>query len=214
MTRTNFVKPMRSDSENSDFDWEGRYQANTTGWDKGAVSPVLAEWLKTATPRMGGVLVPGCGRGHDAAAVATAWPEARVQGIDLSETAIAAGNERYPLPNLEFIVGDYVTLSGQDDVSAIIEHTCFCAIPPTLRPQYAETAARRLESGGLLVAVFYLNPIETEVDPDDGPPWGSSVPELNALFGGTTFDLVRSEVPNQAFPGRERRELLRVWQRC
>ena len=202
------------DSGAADFDWEGRYRDDTARWDKGAAVPALTDWLDTLeTPRTGKVVVPGCGRGHDASAVAQAWPDAEVLGIDLSDTAIQEAKGRYALPNLRFEVADYFAQPGEEDLTAIIEHTCFCAIPPRLRVVYRDTAARRLQYGGLLVAVFYLHPIETEDDPDDGPPWGSSVPELNNLFDAATFEPMLSRVPKHAFKGRELRELLRVFRK-
>ena len=192
-----------------EFDWEERYREDTARWDFGEVVPAIEDWLVDQPPLEGQVLVPGCGRGHEAAAVARAWPGASVVGMDLSETAIREASEQYGLPNLSFEVGDFFAASGEGELMAIIEHTCFCAIPPELRGTYGETVGRRLQSGGLLVAVFYLHPEETEDDPDDGPPWGSSVPELNGLFGGA-FETMVSRVPVRAFEGRENRELFRV----
>ncbi len=191
------------------FDWEKCYQEKTARWDKGAPVPALVDWLTESAARGGSVAVPGCGHGHEAAAVARAWPKAEVAGIDLSETGIEGARDNYPLANLRFEVGDFFAGSAEGDLTAIIEHTCFCAIPPQHRKLYRDTCVRRLERGGLLVAVFYLNPIETEDDPDDGPPWGASVPELDAYFG-EHFDVILSKVPSRAFPGREMRELLRV----
>ena len=195
-----------------DFDWEGRYREDMARWDFGEVVPALEDWLIDQAPLTGKVVVPGCGRGHEAFAVARAWPEADVVGGDLSETAIREASEMYDLPNLRFETGDFFAADGAGDLVAIIEHTCFCAIPPELRTVYHDTAARRLRAGGLLVAVFYLHPEETEDDPDDGPPWGSSVPELNGLFG-ESFETLVSQVPERAFEGRKNRELLRVLKR-
>ena len=195
-----------------EFDWEGAYQAKTARWDKGAPVPGLLDWLEKSPARSGKVVVPGCGYGHEAAAVARAWPDAEVLGIDLSETGIREAGERYQFPNLSFEVGDFFADPAVGDLTAIIEHTCFCAIPPRDRELYRDTCARRLGKGGLLIAVFYLNPIETEDEPDDGPPWGTSVPELNAYFGNG-FERITSEVPCRAFEGREMRELLRVYQK-
>jgi SAM-dependent methyltransferase len=192
-----------------DFDWEGRYREKTARWDFGEVVPGLADWLATQPPFEGGVAVPGCGHGHEAAAVAHAWPKAQVVGTDLSETAISEAQRLYHLPNLRLEVGDSFAHPGTQDLVAIIEHTCFCAIPPRLRPVYRDVAARRLRPGGMLVAIFYLHPEETEDEPDAGPPWGCSVPELDVLFG-ECFETTLSEVPQRAFPGREMRELLRV----
>ena len=60
-------------------DWEANYQTNETPWEKGAPSPGLVEFLRT-DPIHGRVLVPGCGFGHDARALAATADE--VVGID------------------------------------------------------------------------------------------------------------------------------------
>ena len=196
--------------EEAPFDWEGRYREGTARWDFGEAVPGLVDWLRDAEPLAGKVLVPGCGHGHEAAVVAKAWSESEVIGLDISETAIVGAKDQYgDMDNVSFAVGDYFAPGGDEDCVAIIEHTCFCAIPPSLRPAYAETSARRLGEGGLLIAVFYLHPEETEDDPDDGPPWGCSVPELNALFD-PYFGTELSCVPERSFEGRKYRELLRV----
>ena len=195
-----------------EFDWDERYRAKTAAWDKGATVPALEDWLSSNPAREGRVAVPGCGYGHEAAAMARAWPAAEVVGIDLSETAVQEAGETYQLPNLRFEVSDFFADQAEGDLTAIIEHTCFCAIPPRDRARYRDTCKRRLEEGGLLIAVFYLNPIETEDEPDDGPPWGTSVPELDVYFG-EDFERLVSEVPSRAFAGREMRELLRVYRK-
>ncbi len=57
-------------------DWESLYQIGDTRWDKGRPAPGLVEFL-AREPRIprGRVLVPGCGRGHDAVAWASAGHE-------------------------------------------------------------------------------------------------------------------------------------------
>ncbi len=89
----------------------------------------------------------------------------------------------------------------------IVEHTCFCAIPPKDRTAYARAAVTVLKPGGRLFAIFYLTP-----DSIEGPPFGSSREELDALFG-PSFRLIEEWVPASAFPGREGRELVRILER-
>ena len=72
---------------NKDRDWEALYQANETFWDHGAASPGLVDYL-VANPRVspGQALVPGCGRGHDARALAKAgWSAA---GLDIAPSSV------------------------------------------------------------------------------------------------------------------------------
>ena len=80
-------------------DWEANYQRNETPWEKGAPSPGLVDFLRTE-PVRGRVLVPGCGFGHDARALAATADE--VVGIDIAPLAVkgaraspSVGGERY-----------------------------------------------------------------------------------------------------------------------
>ncbi|MFM8766042.1 MAG: thiopurine S-methyltransferase, partial [Spartobacteria bacterium] len=45
-------------------DWNTRYVAGDTPWDKGTAHPALVARLQNQ-PLKGSVLVPGCGAGHD-----------------------------------------------------------------------------------------------------------------------------------------------------
>jgi SAM-dependent methyltransferase len=187
-------------------DWEAQYQKGETPWDKGAPSPGLVDFL-AAEPVTGRVLVPGCGAGHDVRALAKTANE--VIGLDVAPSAIAAaerflrvGPERYELGDL-FALPPH--LRGAFDW--VWEHTCFCAIDPAQRPAYVEAVATALKPRGRLLAIFYLDPGHDS--PDEGPPFGVSLPELDRLFA-THFELEREWLPTRAYPGREGREWMRV----
>ncbi len=189
-------------------DWESRYQTGDTPWEKAAPAPPLLEWLADHELR-GLVLVPGCGSGHDVRALAAAG--AQPIGLDIAPTAITraesfprAGTERYRLENFLALPPE---LLGQFDW--VFEHTCFCAIDPALRANYAAAAAAALKPSGRLLAIFYLDPGPRDYE---GPPFGVTREELDALFA-PNFETVEEFVPTTAFPGREGRELVRVLRR-
>jgi SAM-dependent methyltransferase len=186
--------------------WEELYLKGETPWEKGAPSPGLVDFL-AAEPVRGRVLVPGCGFGHDARALAATAEE--VIGLDLAPSAIA-GARRHPTVGCErYLEGDFFALpaelSGAFDW--VFEHTCFCAIQPAQRPAYVEAAAGALRPGGRLLAVFYLDP--GNESPDEGPPFEVSIAELDRLFL-PRFTLVREWLPARAYPGREGREWMRI----
>ena len=187
-------------------DWEDRYRTGDMPWDKGAPSPGLVDFL-TAEPVRGRVLVPGCGLGYDVRALAATADE--VVGVDLAPSAVkgarafpSVGGERYEQADL-FALPPRLRRS----FDWVWEHTCFCAIDRELRPAYVEAVAGALRPGGHLLAVFYLDPGQNH--PDDGPPFGVSLPALDALFA-PRFTLLREWLPQRAYPGREGREWLRV----
>lgn len=43
----------------TDF-WQARFDNNKTGWDRGAPSPQLLDWLESGVLQPGRIAVPGC----------------------------------------------------------------------------------------------------------------------------------------------------------
>lgn len=187
-------------------DWEAQYQKGETPWDKGGPSPGLLDAL-AVEPLRGRVLVPGCGAGHDVRAIAPQAEE--VIGIDIAPSAIEVAR-RFPRVGREhYEHADLFSLPAEmrGSFDWVWEHTCFCAIDPTMRKAYVEAVAGALRPGGKLLAVFYLDP--GNASPDEGPPFEVSVAELDRLFL-PRFTLIREWLPLHAYPGREGREWMRI----
>ena len=189
-------------------DWEDHYRTGDTPWEKGAPHPALVEFLKRS-PVHGRVLVPGCGTGHDVRALAATADE--VVGLDIAASAIARAKVQSAVGGERYQLGDFFalppSLSGTFDV--VFEHTCFCAIDPSLRSEYVAAAAGALKAGGHLLAVFYLDP---GLDPgESGPPFGVTRAELDSLFS-PRFTLLREWPAPATYPGREGRETCRLLQ--
>ena len=184
-------------------DWENRWQAGDTGWDHGEPSPALIEYLES-NPLAGHVLVPGCGSGHDVRAVARGGAE--VLGLDIAPSALRKAREFPSVGKESYACGDWLDLDpgyyGRFDW--VVEHTCFCAIAPSMRPAYVESLRSALRVGGHFLAVFYLNPRSP-----DGPPFGVTEEALDGLFGALT--LKQKWTPSRAYPGREAREQMRLY---
>ncbi len=194
-------------------DWEGKYRdGGELPWDRGGAAPPLLKWMRAGNPAMlGQVVVPGCGLGHDAAAIAREHPDSRVTGIDISPAAVVRAEKLHrKIPNLKFLCADFFEWSppGGGGFDWLFEHTCFCAIDLDRRVDYVDAAARLLRPGGRLLAVFYLNPYDEEHEPGEGPPHGVGPEQLEEFFAGR-FRLEESLTPDVAYPGREGRELLR-----
>jgi len=186
-------------------DWEAQYQAGDTPWEKGAPSPGLVDYL-ASSPLRGKVLVPGCGSGHDVRTIAAQAGE--VVGLDLARSAVARA-ESFPLVASErYVCVDLFALPPElrGAFDWVWEHTCFCAIDPTLRAAYVEAVAGALRPGGQLLAVFYLDPGHDH--PHEGPPFGVDIAELDRLFGAR-FEVDAEWLPARAYPGREGREWMR-----
>ena len=190
------------------MNWETRYQTGDMPWEKGAPSPGLVEYLQTHPPLAGKILVPGCGWGHDVRALSRADNE--VIGFDIAPSA-RQGAESFPaVGNEHYQTGDLFELPPEFHgvFDWVWEHTCFCAIDPSMRERYVKSVAAALKPGGHFLGVFYLNPDHGE----GGPPFGVEPGELDALFG-TEFELVQEWNPGAAYAGREGRERMRLMRR-
>jgi SAM-dependent methyltransferase len=199
------------DSIPRDLQWQRRYEEGDAPWDKGAPAPPLSAFLREK-PIAGRVLVPGCGRGHEVRLLG-AQPGVSVVGLDLSDAAIgqakALGSQAGASSEISFVAGDFFDLPSKwkESFDWIVEHTCFCAIDPRQRPDYLSAAVAALQTGGKFFGIFYLTP-----DVDKGPPFAVSRDELSALFE-PHFALLDEWVPQETFPGREGRELVRIMQK-
>lgn len=194
-------------------DWQSRYEAGDTPWEKGAPAPPLAELLERWKPEKGwsDVLVPGCGFGHDVRAIAATG--VRVTGLDLSALAIEGAKRFARIGTENYLHADLFDRSWwpAEGFGGWWEHTCFCAIDPSDRPRYAEAAASLIRPGGWLCGVFFLTPNDPGED-DQGPPFNASIEEIDTLLS-PHFERVEAWVPQRVFPGRENREWLAIYRR-
>ena len=192
-------------------DWQSHYESGIIPWDRGGPAPALVKWLESH--RLDGrILVPGCGTGHDLAALAAGGAR-EVVGLDIAPGAVAAAGARIAgLPGVSVMEGDLFAFgrgAGREQFDGVFEHTCYCAIPPAMRDDYRDAVAAALRPGGLLLAIFYLEPWEDGFDQNQGPPFRSEIPDLDRRFGAD-FELIESFVPDVSYPGREGRELMRL----
>jgi methyl halide transferase len=195
-------------------DWEGCYRTGETPWDKGSAAPPLLDLMDRLGASIfgeGPVLVPGCGMGHDVRALASKGLAAI--GLDISETAVKLASEIPPVCGETYELGDFLDVDWgkHREFSAIWEHTCFCAIDPSLRGNYAASAATCLSEGGILAGVFYLTPNDPGEE-DQGPPFNTSIAELEERFS-PWFERIHGWVPEHVYPSREGREWVGVFRK-
>ncbi len=211
---TNSASPLEpagseTDPASDSMDWESRYRVGDTPWEKGVAAPPLSDFL-TRHPIKGEILVPGCGTGHEVRALASqGFPETSILGLDLSQTAISLAQNIPAMGTEAYLQGDLFALpsSWNKCFDWVVEHTCFCAIPLTLRTEYVRAIAQVLKPGGHYFAIFFMNP-----GAEQGPPFGTSKEELSALFDAD-FELLEEWVPTTTFEGREGRELCQLRRR-
>ncbi len=164
--------PDAVDVEQESF-WTEKYHNAETGWDLGEPASALKSLLPKLKLPASKVLVLGGGGGHDAALFAEQGHHVTL--VDISPEAIARAQTKYGHHiNLSFLQMDLfdlpVELYGQFDL--VFEHTCYCAINPTLRNELVKQWRRLLTETGFLLGVFFTMPKRT------GPPFGGSEWEL------------------------------------
>lgn len=188
--------------------WEALYQEGDTRWDHGEAAPGLVDFLANwpaDLPKGRTVVVPGCGRGHDARAWASAGFQ--VVGEDLSPSAVQEARARTPAGMaVRFTQGDFLAEGSAIPVDWLFEHTLFCAIPPSRRCDYVRAVERRVRPGGHYLAINYLQPADAS-----GPPFGTTIAEQRRWWE-PGFELIRHWVP-RSFESRRGRERMFVWRR-
>ncbi len=194
---------------NSPAKWERDYQMGTAGWDMGTPTPVFQRVLAEKRLVPGRMLVPGAGRGHDAREFARHGFE--VVAVDFASDAAQAMRERMtPDAAHEVLHADLFALPAEMDGSFdyVLEYTCYCAIDPTRREEYADTAARLLKRGGMFVGLAF--PLG---DHAGGPPFAVKTEELVGQLEQRGFALRHREAPPDSVKPRRGREELVIMEK-
>ncbi len=195
---------------NSPDKWEADYRAGTDGWDFGGPNPVLKRLAQSRRFPPGRMLVPGAGRGHDAREFARHGFQ--VTAVDFSPTAVREMKRLAdPAAPIDIVQGDLFALPRQlnDTFDYVLEYTCFCAIDPKRRSQYADLVERLLKPAGTFIDLAF--PLDGR---PGGPPFPVTEQEILGLFQPRGFQLVSQEVPRDSIPARRRAERLLVFRKA
>ena len=141
------------------------------------------------------VAVPGAGRGHDARLLARQGY--RVTAFDFAEPAVAEARRLAAAEGVDLVVEarDVFTLP-RDHAGAfdgVWEYTCFCAIDPARRDEYARVLHAILRPGGILLACFF--PLR---EGGDGPPFPVSRGDIERALAGRFTVLEAGPPPRSA----------------
>ena len=182
--------------------WSARYELAFTPWDLGKPHPELARRL-TEDPSLslgavGTAYVPGCGTGHDAAALAAAgW---HVTAIDFAAGVEPELRRRLEPLGAEVRIGDALAFRPTTEFDLILDHTFFCAIDPGERSEFGAMVDQLLAEDGTFISIVY--PLDKPTE-DGGPPWGIDPGTISRALG-PNFDMVfegsRATAPRRKWP--------------
>lgn len=200
-------KPSNSEGYSRE-DWQRHYETDDLRWDIGEASPPFVRLWDERRLQPGDAIIPGCGRGHEAVFFAE-------RGFNVTAVDIAPGaahclrrilNEKR-LP-VNVVLGDFFELGPAHDnrYDVMFEQTFFCAIAPSRRDRYVETAFRILKPNGILTALFY------ETGEPGGPPFNTSREDVLRHFA-IRFDIERLEKTPHSVERRKGKEWLGILRR-
>lgn len=198
--------------------WSERYDTNQAPWDMhGETSVFRALRERKEMPveplnrgKATRLWIPGCGYGHDAIAFAKAGYD--VTAVDFSDRPLQVLVQQVQKEHLqvECVQADIFALPpsffGTFDIT--LEYTCYCAIPPERREEYAQVIADTLVPGGWLVGLFF----PTDGRPG-GPPFAVDADEITSVCKQVGLELQRSYVPAESHPARLNKEILMMFQK-
>ena len=208
--------------------WDGLYAAAQDGWDLGAATPALEDWLadgrfsslssiKCGGPEMAPALpqaadtrararvaVPGAGRGHDARLLARHGY--RVTAFDFALAAVAEARRLAAADGVDVAVEQRDVFTLGEDFAGVFdgvwEYTCFCAIDPARREEYVRVLHTILRPGGLLLACFF--PLR---EGGDGPPFPVLRADIDRALANR-FTVLRAGPPGRSADRRQNLEWL------
>jgi methyl halide transferase len=189
--------------------WEQRYQAGQDRWDLGCPAPPLINLLNSLqAPKPGRIAVLGCGSGQDAMLFSTKGFD--VVAFDFAPTAIqrACATAQNRGLTTQFYQRNIFALEAafQQNFDYVLEHSCFCAIDPSLRSQYVQVVKDLLKSNGQLIALFYTHHTAS------GQPFGAKPQEILDCFE-PHFDRIMFKPAQDSIDRHRGKEHLAIFQR-
>lgn len=160
-------------------------------WDRGSPHRLLVQWAEAR--RLAGTgqraLVVGCGLGDDAEYIAGRGFD--TVAFDISASAIRGARRRYPHSAVNYVTADLLDppADWQQAFGLVVESLTLQALPDPPRRTAIRNVGRLVAPGGVLMVHARARDAQ---DHDDGPPWGLTRAELDAI-ADSGLEVVRIE---------------------
>lgn len=157
--------------------WTEKYLNKDMGWDIGYPSTPLKDYFDQLRDKDSKILIPGCGNAYEAKYLLELG-FTNIHLLDISEYLVEQLKATFYPENkdrLSIHCEDFFAHQGSYDL--IVEQTFFCSLKPSYREFYAKKMHKMLKPKGRLVGVLFTFPLSEE-----GPPFGGSIEEYQALF--------------------------------
>jgi thiopurine S-methyltransferase len=174
--------------------WHERWRENRIGFHLTLPNPLLVRRFGALDLKPGArVFVPLCGKTRDIAWLLSEGY--RVAGAELSQIAIdqlfadldvtpevsdEAGLRHHRAPHIDMFVGDIfaLTTDALGSIDAVYDRAALVALPPEMRPRYAEHIVRLTDAAPQLLVSYEYD--QTIVP---GPPFSVPPSEIDQLYG-------------------------------
>lgn len=189
--------------------WSQRYVDQRIGWDLGAISEPLRDYIDQLVDRSLRILIPGAGNGYEAEYLYRAG-FTKTYIVDISTLPLENFRKRVPdFPVNQIIYGDFFQIQGQFDL--ILEQTFFCSFPPIEgnRERYVQRMHELLQPQGKLVGLWFNIPFSGDLIKR---PFGATKAEYLTLFA-PHFELRVFEEAYNSSRGRVGQELFGILQK-
>ena len=158
-------------------DWEARFQAERTPWERPTLNPAFTRWRQSGALAPCRILLPGAGRSGEPLALALAGFDVTV--VDCAPTAVAVQRARMAAAAVtaEIVEADLLAWSPERPFDAVYDQTCLCALPPDALGDYAARLHQWLRPGGRLFVLLM------QTGEPGGPPFDCPPDAMRTLFG-------------------------------
>ncbi len=158
--------------------WKNRYQNKEIGWDIGAISIPLKDYIDQLEDKNLQILIPGAGNSYEAEYLHQQG-FSNVYVLDLASEPLENLRLRCPsFPTHHLIESDFFEFDKAAYFDLILEQTFFCALSPHLRPRYVQKMKSLLKPTGKLVGVLFADALLNR----EMPPFGETTQNLKQYF--------------------------------